>query len=1456
MEPQVAGRNKQTDAVWTSGVQTAVIPQNVQTGGYHWGVNVFNRGGIIKTRAGRDIVLLLPDGKAQGWIIFRSIDEVEHFVIAIDGLIYKSDYPFTTYQQLRQFHFNRLATFVYFCEARWAATRNTDGTITVLPEPLRLVVMQDGYTAGGYWDGTAGRHFAPNPINKETPVGTHMCWTGNRLWLAADEKIFVSDYLDPTHFSEGQYLAEADGFQLDDPCTGMIEAPSLQNLLAFSNRDTYMFQSSIQDRPMWQQVTKFQQVLVPGIGAISHRSIYNQYGLTWFFSEHGLTAIDAAYQSNLSSRLDYKDNEMLRSKANLGGNRDKIAVGGFENFLLVSVPSGSIWNKQTWLMDATPIALLSGSSPACWTGVMTGTYPIQWQTFQVRGIHRCFQLARMCRAFNGTHNVIWEDFLSHRFDYKRVPIECWFETRIIKWDGSLWRFKYAEVDLCELMGDVVVEVWYAGIRGHYQKIASVEYHIEEGICGDPNYEPYVYNNDPATDTIFDNFKPQVRYLKTEEQTPRSTGQDTIEAKVESKYNENVDRGFQILVRWWGAAAISEIRLYGDPYHEKGRGECAEDDTGIHVLSSMGTIEPPQLCYTSFARPQLAPLYTIDATQAQIPGAWYDLYMLTKGTPDDPQAWQFIKSYSVAGNTSVLGIIDFTADVKNIVGPVTFFLIFNYPDANQIPIFNAGGFILWGYNEVSFESDIIVDNTGKALNAFNDCVVGGMSPTNPDAKSDLEHTLTEEASLIFVRSVILDVGIYTNIQPNLTQVLCAPAITTSLPGKLDLSSYTWGGKSSTDPSIIHLDDAAGFYKGTPTDQSIVHALQRLLSIGYTTGIRFMCHFINQNFAPWEQTSSRRTYPFASPADVVAGWMDSYFSYEETVLSQIAAAGVPLSYIVIGYGIRSLTLHTDPQVRTAWVKKINAAATFAKGLFPNAVVTYAADWDEYGQGDPNYTLDAVWTYRDIDQVGINWFNSLGPNLTDDPYAMTQLAFAGDDLSYKLSPPLNWPDEHLLDRSHATGRTDMIRTTIDPSFGYKNIAAFIAGVHYASRVGNAFQAMSTPLPGRNFDSPETAAAMKLTAPMTTNSPIVGAIGGAHLQSPGLGQVNLTQTDSATMQLQGGATQYPDLIEIDLSFTYQQETPAIRQLLQISNWLNLQVNDNKLTVTVGTGAPKDFLIGAPLKIEVTFTRQTGNTYVGVLKLDGQVVDPVLGTISVNFTQTQTATIGATSAAAADGLNSTLQFFAFYYQVGGDYFGARYYLEDLVWGQRSAWTPNLKQWLAAAIGCPSVSGGCTEPAASIRPVINTTGVFPSTFADAALYDEINLFNDNRKIVNLVGPWGSTFLRNETHQAVAVDVYNDQLVLQGATTTWVEYMDVRSMFARLAQKPDDSLYFWDGASAYIDRSINDKLILAAQVPPDQQAPPPVVQAQAIVSSTLRGEIAVREVNQQDDPWRGLDPNLK
>jgi hypothetical protein len=151
--------------------------------------------------------------------------------------------------------------------------------------------------------------------------------------------------------------------------------------------------------------------------------------------------------------------------------------------------------------------------------------------------------------------------------------------------------------------------------------------------------------------------------------------------------------------------------------------------------------------------------------------------------------------------------------------------------------------------------------------------------------------------------------------------------------------------------------------------------------------------------------------ASDFDIVDGQVvyggPQEWSWRRAVLhcATIAKAAGGVEMIVVGSEFRQLTtLRSDRRVFPA-AQRFAALAADVKAI-PNAasLVTYAADWSEYGAYAPPdrpndllFPLDAIWSSPAIDRVGVDWYAPVSDWRDGDGHLDASLARSIQDRAY---------------------------------------------------------------------------------------------------------------------------------------------------------------------------------------------------------------------------------------------------------------------------------------------------------------------------------------------------------------------------------------------------------------------------------------------------------------------------
>jgi hypothetical protein len=589
------------DSAWMGGCDSLLYPTDLMQGCYAWSVNAINRGGIIQTRPRRKRLFSIPGIRAQGMVEFLTLTQTQYLVWAIDGLIYYSQYPFNVINLIPNLSFSPNAVQIYFC-AQVQAAQYTPGMvgapadiIEILPTPINYLFIQDGVSSPGWWDGTtAYQPFAPNlsaianaTTSVGVPIGGPMVASGGRLWVASGRNVYASDYVIPTQFREGTYLAETSGFQFPRIVTSMLQAPQNSGTFVFTDRGIYTLQSNILNRPAWQTTPLFQNTITEEFGCVAPFSPVYQHGLPWLWTAKGLLSMDMAFQTTISNVIYTRDGEMRRSKAKLSPTVTGVCTGMFENMMLVAVPHASQYNRHTWVMDGGIAPKLNQAAGLCWTGVWTGTYPVQFATIIYSGVEHNYELSYsngyMLAGSQLQPISIWENFLTMvQNDDGITPVRSQFETRMFRMpNDEMMQACFVEVLISNLSGIATLSFSIGGIAGLYNLLSTSTFRADVGPFFNPAMMTIYYGFPGFVDTVIESYRPQNRYARSTETIIESNPNSAH--IIEVGYSDYIDKGFQILLEWSGNLAIRGVKFYYRPFSIGSIGKLPSDEITANIV---------------------------------------------------------------------------------------------------------------------------------------------------------------------------------------------------------------------------------------------------------------------------------------------------------------------------------------------------------------------------------------------------------------------------------------------------------------------------------------------------------------------------------------------------------------------------------------------------------------------------------------------------------------------------------------------------------------------------------------------------------------------------------------------------------------------------------------------------------------------------------------------------------
>lgn len=581
--PPVGQRLVDYDGTFFRGMKSDSDPGQLPLGYYYTGINTLNLGGLVSCRPGYRCLVSFPAGNLQGSAIFRPQIGLEQMMVAIDGVIYVSEWPFLDFHILPNVQFSPSAKQIFFELTTQSARRITDAfssPIEVIPPRVVMFMEDGGETAPAWYDGSQSDHIRGKEF--ETPAGSAMRWVGDRLWIAKNNQVFASDISNPFSFREQVYLGSNTSFYFIGDVTAMVTTPSIESpqLMVFTESNGSLIQANIRERDLWPATPNFQMEIVQ-IGAASARGVISHYGRLVWMSPQGMVFFDPATSGKVTSRLPVRDNEMLVSKSRLNEDLSLVAIGAFGQYLLVSVPSEDNFNKHTWVLNHASLETLSDDSGPSWSGYWIGTRPVQWNHGTIVGTERIFYTSTDADGVNR----LWEAFIPDRLD-NGCPITWGFETRgyfgqttqAQKPPGARCRMAWADVAMGGISEDLDLGVFYApGVRGSYRSILNKRISVQKGsiITGEMITE---------TTSIFA-YKPQSRVERTEDANQQSTETESGSCGIERDDLDNIDESFQLLVVGHGPGAVRWIRPFAFSVSEdlSGDAEACVNETPFNLV---------------------------------------------------------------------------------------------------------------------------------------------------------------------------------------------------------------------------------------------------------------------------------------------------------------------------------------------------------------------------------------------------------------------------------------------------------------------------------------------------------------------------------------------------------------------------------------------------------------------------------------------------------------------------------------------------------------------------------------------------------------------------------------------------------------------------------------------------------------------------------------------------------
>ncbi len=224
--------------------------------------------------------------------------------------------------------------------------------------------------------------------------------------------------------------------------------------------------------------------------------------------------------------------------------------------------------------------------------------------------------------------------------------------------------------------------------------------------------------------------------------------------------------------------------------------------------------------------------------------------------------------------------------------------------------------------------------------------------------------------------------------------------------------TWSvaGETRADAYLVSRDeDGRPNYGGTPADDTVVEAIRELKDRGYLVTLTPFLFVDAPGFA-WRGRITVSADGTAGARSEIEALVNGAQGYRRFILhhAQLAAEAGGVDAFLIGSEMRGLTRVRDAGGAFPFVEALSSLAAEVKVILPDALISYAADWTEYGayvpddgSGDVLFPLDALWADENIGFVGIDWYPPMGDWRDEDGHLDAAAGYtAVDDPDYLAS------------------------------------------------------------------------------------------------------------------------------------------------------------------------------------------------------------------------------------------------------------------------------------------------------------------------------------------------------------------------------------------------------------------------------------------------------------------------
>lgn len=686
------------------------------------------------------------------------------------------------------------------------------------------------------------------------------------------------------------------------------------------------------------------------------------------------------------------------------------------------------------------------------------------------------------------------------------------------------------------------------------------------------------------------------------------------------------------------------------------------------------------------------------------------------------------------------------------------------------------------------------------------------------------------SLPGVKKIVLAVHWYTSYDQNF------PGSNNVVPAiGPEVQAWNWINAPPGEYSVYPWTRANAYYllpthQVWPTldDSALINGIQYLQNSGYQVGLCPIVSLISRQYyyaggGEWAIDRSLKVWHSSDQANFT-NYLNAYTYMYEHYISLLYQHNITPWIMYLGYGMRDITGCAVPAFVNQFVQAIQALSQYSKAYLPHTLTTYAADLDEYYYSyevrNNQNNLDPLWTCPTLDYVGINWMPPLVLNDTEDNKTLEKGILQGEGNTFYL-PNSPWRDTYTDRRISNTTRnfkTGLGQTQINPLVsGVKNIIDWLSFYHYYP-ASSGVLAGCTPLvnlfPG--------------DARLCTHIHGTGPVGSLQSLTPSVGGLAPIPDLKATwLQVQRHSYIYltfpssiPDNSVFNFQFTFAID-PTLTALSGnyrlFATTFGMYLDSIAGTITLGLQT-----IAGSYVIEPLFSATSGSissislvyTAASVqISVDGAFDFTVKAAVNHSFKMPAVSAFmwlgnypNFPALAPGYGIwQGKIYFLSMIMgQLGGNQSGGQYFFDDTYCGIRTAWTPNLKPWMATAFGYGSVHGSAVDPQMRVQTFIS-----PFTSAVPVWYEDYQglstaTFRNSLRVWDIGGPYGSDYAIDDVYQAIVMNAAALGIIEAGAVHQVAWFFDTRNGGAYKALMPNGQQIFNDAYDYEINTALNGK----------------------------------------------------